>query len=133
MILLDTSVIVAWLDPDHQFHRVCTAAITHWRPSGLVVSNISCAELAARGRTQESIDEDLATFDRLLLDWESSFRAGQAFRRWGRQTRRQPKEHDPVLPDFSSGLKPRSGTIGISPTIAAASKLSRTWSFCFPD
>ncbi|SRR6266446_1582543 len=100
MILLDTSVIVAWLDPDHQFHRVCTAAITHWRPSGLVVSNISCAELAARGRTQESIDEDLATFDRLLLDWESSFRAGQAFRRWGRQTRRRPKEHDPVLPDF---------------------------------
>ena len=104
MILVDTSIIVAWLEPDHEFHRECSAALTHWASDDvgdqLAVSNITYAELASGGRTQQSVDEDLVRFKRLLLDWDSSFRAGQAFRRWGRLTRRRIKDHDPVLPDF---------------------------------
>jgi predicted nucleic acid-binding protein len=30
MILVDTSVIVAWMDPTHRHHQECWAAIRHW-------------------------------------------------------------------------------------------------------
>src|SRR5438046_1288591 len=100
MILLDTSIVVAWLDPGHQFHAICSESLDRWTASGLVVSSITYAELASAGRTQESIDDDLALWERLSLDFPAAFRAGQAFRRWGRLTRRPARQPDLVLPDF---------------------------------
>ena len=96
MILVDTSVIVAWLDKTHSAHAACERALL--AASGrdtLAVSSVTYAELAAGGRTRESVDEDLKGFERLELSFADAWRAGQAFRQYRRQT------HDnPVLPDF---------------------------------
>ncbi len=64
MILVDTSIIVAWLDPQQDQHALCSAALERWLAAReeLVVSNITYAELAAGGRTRESVDEDLLKF-----------------------------------------------------------------------
>jgi predicted nucleic acid-binding protein len=96
MILVDTSVIVAWLDKDHSAHRACTAAIESWiRRDQLAVSAVTFAELAAGARTREHIEEALGLFQRLEVDFDDAWRAGVAFR----QYRRNDKD-DPVLPDF---------------------------------
>jgi predicted nucleic acid-binding protein len=96
VILVDTSVIVAWLDRTHKRHRECLAAILHWAGRDqLAISSVTYAELAAGGRTREAIDEDLKDFARLELDFSSAWRAGHAFRRY------RPSDADmPVLPDF---------------------------------
>ena len=97
MILVDTSVVVAWLDPDHEHHSACTAALG--RGSGqddLAISSVTYAELAAGARTREHLDEQLAIFQRVELDFDSAWRAGIAFR----QFRPGKGEADPVLPDF---------------------------------
>lgn len=96
MILVDTSVIVAWFDPAHTHHRECWAAIRHWAGrDGLAVSSVSYAELAAGARTREAVEEALKEFTRLELDFDSAWRAGQAYRRY-----RPTKTDTPVLPDF---------------------------------
>jgi predicted nucleic acid-binding protein len=81
MILVDTSVIVAWLDRDHDHHEACT---------------VTYAELASGARTREHVDEQLSIFRRVPLDSESAWRAGMAFR----QYRPAKWEQEPVLPDF---------------------------------
>ena len=97
MILVDTSVIVAWLDPRHDAHQRCAAALEAWAGQDqLAVTSVTYAELAAGARTQESVDEALQGFQRLELDFEAAWRAGQAFR----QYRPPKKEPSPVLPDF---------------------------------
>jgi hypothetical protein len=70
VILVDTSVIVAWLDGDHDHHESGT-------------------------RTREHVDEQLAIFRRVPLDAESAWRAGVVFR----QYRRAKGEQEPVLPE----------------------------------
>ena len=46
MILVDTSVIVAWLDKNHPHHLASLAAIEHWaRRDRLAVSCVTCGEL----------------------------------------------------------------------------------------
>jgi hypothetical protein len=46
-------------------------------------------------RTREHVDDALEIFERLELDFDSAWRAGQAFRRY------RPDDMDkPVLPDF---------------------------------
>ena len=48
MILVDTSVIVAWLDSTHKHHKSCLAAIVLWAGRDpLAVSSVTYAELAA--------------------------------------------------------------------------------------
>ena len=96
MILVDTSVIVAWMDPTHNHHKGCWTAIRTWAGRDqLAVSSVTYAELAAGARTREAVDEDLKGFVRVELDFSSAWRAGQAFR-----------QHHPakggalVLPDF---------------------------------
>ena len=50
MILVDTSVIVAWLDRNHPRHRVCLAALEDWpQRDRLAVSCVTVGELAAGG------------------------------------------------------------------------------------
>ena len=96
MILVDTSVIVAWLDRNHPEHRPCADALNYWAgQTRLAVSSVTYAELAAGGRTQTAVDEDLAPFDRLDLDFASAWTAGHAF---GRASTKTPPK--PVLPDF---------------------------------
>ncbi len=97
MILVDTSVIVAWLDPEHPQHAACARVLTHhFGIDRLAVSSVTYAELAAGGRTREAIDEDLQHFERIELSFDAAFRAGAAF------SRHQPGKDGtkPVLPDF---------------------------------
>jgi predicted nucleic acid-binding protein len=97
MILVDTSVIVAWLDPDHDAHVACTEALEECAArEPLAVSSVTYAELAAGARTQEAVDEALEGFQRLDLDFAAAWRAGQAFR----QFRPAQKTDVAVLPDF---------------------------------
>lgn len=96
MILVDTSVIIAWLDPEHAHHRECWAAIRDWAGRDeLAVSAVTFGELAAGARTREAVEEDLKGFSRIELDFESAWRAGQVFRRY-----HPGKRETPVLPDF---------------------------------
>lgn len=97
MILVDTSVIVAWLDGAHEDHRACTQALEHWAGQDeLAVSAVTYAELAAGGRTRPAMDEDLRDFQRVELGFEAAWRAGLAFGR----TYPGAKDRKPVLPDF---------------------------------
>jgi predicted nucleic acid-binding protein len=95
VILVDTSVIVAWLDKSDPQHEICKRAIYEAAEDTLAVSSVTYAELAARGRTREGVDEDLKGFERLELDFADAWRAGLAFRQYRRKT-----TDDPVLPDF---------------------------------
>lgn len=96
MILVDTSVIVAWLDPSHGLHKECWSAIRRWAGRDqLAISSVTYAELAAGGRTREAVDEDLKGFTRVELDFDAAWRAGRAFRQ-----HRPSKGDEPVLPDF---------------------------------
>jgi hypothetical protein len=96
VILVDTSVIVAWLDKTHPHHRACARAIEDAVLRGrLAVSVVTHAELAAGGRTREAVEEDLRHFETLPLDADAAWRAGMAFRRY-----RHKISDDPVLPDF---------------------------------
>ena len=96
MILVDTSVIVAWLDRRHPHHRACAKAIEHWAlRERLAVSTVTYGELAAGGRTREAVEEDLRDFQKIPLDADACWRAGMAFRQYRRR-----ETDDPVLPDF---------------------------------
>lgn len=96
MILVDTSVIVAWLDGNHPHHRACVNALEYWaQREALAVSSVTFGELAAGGRTREAIEEDLRDFEKIPLDMDAAWRAGMAFRR-----HRRKDSDDPVLPDF---------------------------------
>ncbi len=96
MILVDTSVIVAWMDPAHPGHRLCHQALDYWAGQDqLAVSSVTYAELAAGARNREGVDEDLRPFQRIELDFDSAWRAGQRFRQY-----RPAKGDSPVLPDF---------------------------------
>src|SRR5258707_14077429 len=97
MILVDTSILVAWLDPSHPEHRMCTQALN--RCSGLdelAVSSVSFAELAAGGRGRDALDQDLQGFSRIDLDFDRVFRPGQAFSR----CHTTAPDGKPVLPHF---------------------------------
>lgn len=96
MILVDTSVIVAWLDRHHPHHRASIKAMEHWAERDrLAVSSVTYGELAAGGRTFEAVEEDLRDFEKIPLDVNAAWRAGKAFRQY-----RSTKDDQPVLPDF---------------------------------
>ncbi len=108
MTLVDTSVIVAWLDASHPEHIICRRALEeHAGADQLAVSSVTYAELAAGGRTREAIDEDLQGFERLDLGFDAAFRAGTAFCRY----RPQRSEQRPVLPDFL--IRAQAATLGL--------------------
>jgi predicted nucleic acid-binding protein len=96
MILVDTSVIVPWLDKSHPAHCACVAAIEKWiQRDQMAISAVTFAELAAGARTREHVEEALSLFNRIELDFDDTWRAGVAFRQYRRHDR-----DDPVLPDF---------------------------------
>jgi predicted nucleic acid-binding protein len=97
VILVDTSIIVAWLDPSHPEHEICVRALDDYAGKDqMAVSSVTYAELAAGGRTREAMDEDLRIFSRVELSFEAAFRAGVAFGRF-HPGKRKTKA---VLPDF---------------------------------
>jgi predicted nucleic acid-binding protein len=97
VILVDTSVIVAWLDKTHDDNQACAESLEYWAGQDeLGVSSVTYGELAAGGRTQQAVDEDLQPFARVPLDFEAAWRAGSAFGR----AYAASKERKPVLPDF---------------------------------
>lgn len=97
MILVDTSVVVAWLDQKHDAHQACLQSLELWAGRDqLAVSSVTYGELAAGGRTQQAVDEDLKLFVRVDLDFEGAWRAGVAFGR----AYPAAKDRKPVLPDF---------------------------------
>ena len=70
MILVDTSVIVAWLDTGHEHHKTCSAALAQWaRRNDFAISSVTFAELAGGGRTREALGEELKAFVRVDLDF----------------------------------------------------------------
>jgi predicted nucleic acid-binding protein len=72
VILIDTSVIVAWMDANHKHHRECWAAIRGWSGKDeLAISSVTYSELAAGARTREAVDEALKGFTRLELDFKA--------------------------------------------------------------
>lgn len=96
MILVDTSVIVAWLDGSHPEHDATMAAIERWAlRDRLAVSSVTYGELASGGRTRDAVEEDLRDFEKIPLDNDAAWRAGMAFRQYRRR-----ESNDPVLPDF---------------------------------
>jgi predicted nucleic acid-binding protein len=96
MILVDTSIIVAWLDKSHGHHNACQQALDLWASrDDFGISCVTYAELAAGARTKEGLDEQLAIFERVELDFEAAWIAGQRFRRY-----RPGRNDQPVLPDF---------------------------------
>ncbi len=96
MILVDTPVIVAWLDKKHPAHRACAAAIEKWiQQDQMAISAVTFAELAAGARTREYVEEALSLFQRLDVEFNDAWRAGAAFRQY-----RRGDKGDPVLPDF---------------------------------
>jgi predicted nucleic acid-binding protein len=96
MILVDTSVIVAWIDPNHSEHQKCWRAVREAAGRDqLAVSAVTYAELAAGARTREAVDEALRGFHFMPLDSDAAWRAGVAFRQYQRRD-----EDKPVLPDF---------------------------------
>ncbi|HUS35622.1 MAG TPA: PIN domain-containing protein [Verrucomicrobiae bacterium] len=96
MILVDTSVIVAWLDASHEHHKACWEALRKSAAEDeLAISSVTFAELAAGGHTREFVDEQLNDFAKVDLDFESAWRAGRVFRQIHRG-----KSDSVVLPDF---------------------------------
>jgi predicted nucleic acid-binding protein len=50
MVLVDTSIIIAWMDRRHEHHRACAAALEKWAAGQeLAVSSVTFAELASGG------------------------------------------------------------------------------------
>jgi predicted nucleic acid-binding protein len=77
MILVDTPVIVAWLDPNHPQHDACCRALDGCAAvDELAISVLTLAELVAGGRNSGALKEDLAGFSRIAVDEAVALCAG---------------------------------------------------------
>ena len=84
MILVDTGVIVAWLDPEHPAHVPCTRALEGCAAvDELAISVVSWSELAGSGRSRQALEADLHGFRLLAIEPEVAFRAGNALHHSG--------------------------------------------------
>src|ERR1017187_4897717 len=96
MILVDTSVIVAWLDGNHPHHSACAKSIEHWaQRERLAVSSVSFGKVAAGGGPGEAGEQGFSDFEKIPGYMDACWRAGMTFRQY-----RRKNSGDPVLPDF---------------------------------
>ena len=87
MILVDTSVIVAWLDKNHEAHKACTRALASCASRDtLAVSSVTYAELACGARNREGVDEALKGFERLKVDFSDAWRPWHSYWFYPRRT-----------------------------------------------
>ena len=78
MILVDTSVNVAWLDESHDAHVHCEQALLYLAgDDGLADSAVVYAGVAAGGRTREASYENLRILRRVKLDFEAAQPCGR--------------------------------------------------------
>ena len=94
MILIDTSTLVAWLDSTHEHHESSARAIgLAIAEDDAAISVVTLAELAAGGRTLESLAGPLAPMLRVDVTEADAWHAGQIFAR-------TPRKQLVPLPDF---------------------------------
>lgn len=94
MILIDTSTIVAWLDASHEDHESASRAIAQAvLDDDTAISVVTLAELAAGGRTPESLAGPLAPMLRVEVTEDDAWHAGRVFAR-------TPRKQLAPLPDF---------------------------------
>lgn len=103
IVLVDSNVIIDVLNTDERWHDWSIRLLDELgeRNDELVINPVVLAEVASNFA---SLDEALALLDRLdieviLLDEESAFAAGQAFRRY----RREQRDREAILADFLIG------------------------------
>jgi len=98
VILVDTSVIGAWVDPDYDQHEAWVEALVSAdERETRAASSVTYGELAAGARNREGVDETLRGFVRLDLDldFDAAWRASLAFRRL-----QSGRAGEPGIPDF---------------------------------
>lgn len=94
MILIDTFTVVAWLDESHPDHLSSAAAVREALvEDDLAISVVTLAELAAGGRTPETLAGPLAPMLRVEVTEADAWHAGQVFAR-------TPRKQITPLPDF---------------------------------
>lgn len=94
MILIDTSTIVAWLDAGHEHHDSSARAISlAIAEDDTAISVVTLAELAAGGRTPDSLAGPLAPMLRTEVTEADAWLAGRVFAR-------TPRKQLAPLPDF---------------------------------
>lgn len=82
MILIDTRVVVGWLDPGHPTHKSCLRTLDACAAvDELAVSSLTIAELAAGGRREQDLMEDLKGFQVVALDKDAAIYGGREFSR----------------------------------------------------
>jgi predicted nucleic acid-binding protein len=107
MILVDTSVLAAWLDPGHPNHSACTEALVGCAAADeLAISVLTLAELAVGGRSREALDDDLRGFMRIAPDNHAAIQAGQTFGRYRpKKGRRGPSLAGLLIVSQAAALK----------------------------
>jgi predicted nucleic acid-binding protein len=80
MILVDTGILVAWLDPKHPDHRACSRALEGCAAADeLAISAVTVAELASSGRRCAELAEDLRGFQQIVLESKTALQAGHTW------------------------------------------------------
>jgi predicted nucleic acid-binding protein len=100
--LVDTNIIIDLAGPDPEWGEWSAQALAAAGDDGaLIVNQVIYAELAARYRTREQLDDTLrrADFKRESLPWDAAFMAGVAFLSY----RRRGGSRQLPLPDFFIG------------------------------
>lgn len=100
--LVDTNIIIDLSGPDPVWGGWSAKALGAAGEYGnLIVNQVIYAELAARYRTREELDDTLyrADFKREDLPWDAAYMAGVAFLRYRRRGGSRPLP----LPDFFIG------------------------------
>lgn len=100
--LVDTSVLVDYLDEEGEWFSWSADMLTDAAENGAVVVNpIIYAEIAVAFDRLEDVEIALPAefFIRASIPWEAAFLAGQAFKRY----RRQGGKRTSPLPDFFIG------------------------------
>jgi predicted nucleic acid-binding protein len=110
--LVDSNVIIDYLDPDSEWADWSAAMLTEAANDGAVAINpVIYAEVSVTYPAIETVETALprAYFERAQLPWEAAFLAGKCFEQYRRSggTKRSP------LPDFYIGAHAAIGRLAL--------------------